>query len=118
MSKTAFYLTRQAARMLRDIHTHSIKQWGEATADRYMTELYAVMNKIAADPALGKVRKHRSTPFLMVPAGKHYVVYDAFAKGVVILTLLHQHRDIECLIADGEPRFLAEIMAIKQSLKS
>lgn len=118
MSKPVFYLTRQAARMLRDIHAHSVKQWGAATADRYMADLYAVMNQVAAEPNLGNLRKHRSLPFLMVPAGKHFVVYDPIKTGIVIVTLLHQQRDIEHIIADMEPKFLAEIEAIKKNLKT
>ncbi len=118
MSKPVLYLTRQALRMLLDIHTRSIKQWGEATADRYVADLYAVMNKVAAEPSLGNLRKQRSLPFLMVPAGKHFVVYDCIKTGVVVVTLLHQQRDIEHIIADMEPKFLAEIEAIKKTMKT
>ncbi|MDD3288869.1 MAG: type II toxin-antitoxin system RelE/ParE family toxin [Alphaproteobacteria bacterium] len=115
MTKPVFYLTRQAARILRDIHAHSTKQWNKRTADRYINEIYAVMNKIAATPALGKLRKSRSMPFSMVPAGKHFIVYDCIDKGVVILTLLHQRRDIERIISEMGPFFVAEIDAIKKN---
>ena len=118
MTKPVFYLTRQATRMLRDIHVRSTEQWGETTADRYMDEIYVVLNKIAANPDIGKLRKPRSMPFSMAPAGKHFVVYDRFDKGIVVLTLLHQHRDVEHIIADMEPSFLAEIEALKKKLKT
>jgi len=118
MTKPAFYLTRHALLTLRDIHARSTEQWGETTADRYMDEVYAVLNKIAANPDLGKLRKPRSMPFSMAPAGKHFVVYDLFDKGVVILTLLHQHRDIERIIAEMEPSFFAEIETLKKNMKS
>jgi toxin ParE1/3/4 len=118
MTKPAFYLTRHALMMLHNIHVRSTEQWGGATADRYMDEVYAVLNKITANPNLGKLRKPRSMPFSMVPAGKHFIVYDRFNKGVVVLTLLHQRRDIEHIIADREPSFLAEIEALKKNLKA
>lgn len=116
MTKPAFYLTRHAARTLRDIHARSLEQWGAARADRYLDEIYAVLNKIAADPDPDVLRKRRSMPFSMVPAGKHFVVYDRSSKGIVVLALLHQRRDIEHIIADMKPDFLAEIAAIKASV--
>ena len=118
MTAPPYFLTRQAARMLRDVYAYSVEQWGRAAADRYMAEIYAVMNKVAAKPDLGCTRKPRSTPFLMVPAGKHFVVYDRFSEGTVIVTLLHQHRDIEKNIADMGSGFIAEIEAIKTKLKN
>jgi toxin ParE1/3/4 len=118
MTRPAFYLTRHAARMLRDIHAQSSERWGETTANRYMDEIYAALRKIAANPDLGKLRKPRSIPFSMVPVGKHFVVYDRFEKGVVVLTLLHRHRDIEHIIAVMKPDFFAEIEAVKKSMNS
>lgn len=116
MTKAPFYLTRQAARTLRDIYARSIEVWGGKTADRYIGEIYAVMNAIAEDPKLGKKRKSRSAPFSMTPAGKHFVVYDIFEKGAVILALLHQRRNIERIIETMKPEYLSEIQAIRNRL--
>jgi len=49
----------------------------------------------------------------MVPSGRHFFVYDCLRDRVVILTVLHQVRDIERIIADLQPRFLAEIAALR-----
>jgi toxin ParE1/3/4 len=49
----------------------------------------------------------------MVPAGRHFVIYDTMDDGVVILTVLHQVRDIERIIADMGPEFLAAIEALR-----
>lgn len=116
MTKSSFYLTRQAARTLRDIHARSEEMWGQSRAESYIAELYATMSKAAETPNLGKMRKARSAPFFMMPAGKHFIVYDLFPKGVIILALLHQRRNIETLIAEMEPSFFVEIEAIKKKL--
>ena len=116
MTKPAFYLTRQAARTLRDIYARSEEIWGQSRAESYIAEIYAAMNNAAMGPDVGKLRQARSAPFFMNPARKHFIVYDRFAKGVVILTLLHQRRDIETLIAEMETSFFAEIEAIKKEL--
>ena len=107
------HLTRHAARDLRDIHARSVATWGKVRADRYLADIYVVFGRIAANPALGRLRAHRSAPFLMVPAEGHFVIYDRTNDGVVVLTVLHQVRDIERIIAAMGPEFLAEIEALR-----
>jgi toxin ParE1/3/4 len=108
-----FHLTRHAARDLRDIHARSVVTWGKPRADQYLADIYAVCGRIAANPALGRLRAHRSAPFLMVAAGRHFVIYDRTDDGVVVLTVLQQVRDIERIIADMGPEFLMEIEALR-----
>ena len=52
----------------------------------------------------------------MLPARKHFVIYDAMPQGVVILTVQHQVRDIEALIKSLTPMFLTEIMRIRDEV--
>ena len=66
MTKQNFHLTRQAARVLRDIHKHSLNQWGQKTADAYLADLYASMKQVATKPGTGPLRAYRAAPFLMV----------------------------------------------------
>lgn len=114
MSKSpAFHLTRRAALDLRDIYDRSRREWGDATANRYMADIYAAMSKAAANPDAGLLRKHRAAPFLMVPARQHFVVYDRIPQGIAVLTLLHQVRDIESLITNLSPSFLQEVEKLK-----
>ena len=116
MTRPHFYLTRRAARDLRDIHVRSVTNWGQERADAYLAQIYAVFAKVAASPELGLLRAHRSVPFLMAPAGRHFVVYDRAAEGVIVLTVLHQARDIEQFIAELGPSFLAEIAALRRNV--
>lgn len=116
-SGAKFQLTRQAAMALRDVHAGSAERWGQKTADAYLAEMYAVavIKKAASRPEMGQVRGRRSAPFLMIPAGRHFVIYDRLNDGIVILTLLHQHRDIEPILADLKPDFLAEIARLRKN---
>ena len=113
MTKPNFYLTRQAARALRDIYQHSLKQWGQAIADAYMADLYSAMNRITLKPEMGQLRMRRASPFLMVPAREHFIIYDCLEADIVVLTLLHQRRDIEHIISKFEPDLLAEIEHVR-----
>lgn len=118
MKKNVFLLTRQAARSLREIYSRSVDVWGSKIADQYMDEIYVVMNNIAQNPKCGLAHKKRAAPFLMVPAGKHFIVYDQMKTGVVVLAVLHQRRNIERLIFDLEPSFLSEIQAIRKKINN
>lgn len=102
-------LTRRAALDLRSIHARSRREWGNEVANRYVADLYSVMQDAAENLEVGRLRWHRSAPFLMVPAQRHFVIYDLIPQGIAVLTVQHQVRDIEALIAELTPAFFAEI---------
>ena len=108
-----FFLTRQAALDLRSIHARSHREWGVDAADRYMADLYAAMRNAAANPEAGRLRQHRCAPFLMIPAQRHFVIYYVIPQSIVVLTLQHQARDIETLIAEMTTTFIAEVERLK-----
>lgn len=108
------FLTRRAALDLRSIHARSRREWGDDVADRYVSNLYAAMKNVAANPEAGRLRQHRSAPFLMIPAQRHFVIYDVIPQGIAVLTLQHQVRGIETLIAELTPAFLAEVERLKR----
>ena len=110
----SFLLTRTAALDLRRIHVRSRRQWCEDIADKYLVDLYAVMGIAAASPEMGRLRQYRSAPFLMVPARQHFLIYDLVPQGIAVLTVQHQVRDIESLIADLTPAFRAEVERLKR----
>jgi plasmid stabilization system protein ParE len=113
-SPATFLLTRNAALDLRRIHTRSRRDWGEDVADQYLADLYAVMGVAAANPEKGRLRQYRSAPFLMIPARQQFVIYDLVPHGIAVLTVQHQVRDIESLIADLTPAFHAEVERLKR----
>lgn len=113
-SPATFLLTRNAALDLRRIHTRSRREWGDDVADQYLADLYAVMGIAAASPEKGRLRQYRSTPFLMVPARQHFVIYALVPQGIAVLTVQHQVRDIETLIAELTPGFHAEVERLKR----
>ena len=114
MSKPpAFHLTRRAALDLRDIYDRSKREWREVAAKRYMSDLYFAMSKAAQNPNAGLPRKHRVAPFLMVAARQHFIVYQLIPQGIAILTIMHQVRDMESLIADLSNSFFQEVEKLK-----
>jgi len=111
-----YFITRRAAFDLQDIYGHSVEKWGESVADEYLETVYGVFEQITKNPQLGKLRRKRANPFLMYPAGKHFVIYDTLPEGIIILALLHQMRKIECIIENLGPSFISEITFLKKQI--
>jgi plasmid stabilization system protein ParE len=116
MTKPRFQLTRRAALDLRNIYDHSREQWGEKVARAYIDALYTAMHSLKADDNRANQRKQRSLPFSLVPAGKHFVVYEIINNIPVVITLLHQRRNIETIIHDFTPDFLSEIATLRKAI--
>ena len=117
MSTTRFHLTHRAARDLRDIYAFSRDRWGEKTARAYIDKLYAAMGTLKPGDDRARQRAQRAFPFSMVPAERHFIVYEMMGTVPVILTLLHQQRNIEALIASFSDAFLAEIEDLRKNLR-
>jgi toxin ParE1/3/4 len=111
-----YFLTDPAALDLVEIYRRSVGQWGERVADRYLADLYDGFAVIASRPESGEARRMRSYPFLMLPVRKHFVVYDRISEGVIIVTVTHQMRDVEAVLAALAPNLAQEIAALKAAL--
>jgi toxin ParE1/3/4 len=113
-----FYFTRRALLDIQNIYSYSIENWGEDKADEYVSNLYKDFNKITNKIELGELRKERSNPFLMFPSGRHYIIYEPFKDGIIIITLLHQMRNIKNIIQEFGSTFYNEIQELKINIKN
>ncbi len=110
-----YQLTRKAVADLRAIHKRSIIEWGELQADQYLENLYAAIVRLAEHPERDKSRNRRASPFRMVPAQKHFLIYEIIdEKIVLVLAALHQAQNIEKHIAELTPSARQAISAIKR----
>lgn len=112
----SFYLTKRAFTDIKKIYEYSQGKWGKNKADEYMKALYSNFNKITNSIELGELRKNRCIPFLMYPSGRHYIVYEPFKEGVIIITLIHQVRNIENIIQEFGSTFYNEIEELKANI--
>ncbi|PTX58578.1 toxin ParE1/3/4 [Kordia periserrulae] len=107
MSK--FYLTRRTLADLSEIEAFSMEKWGLAQTEIYMKNLYESFKYISENPNIGVLRQARSFPFLMAPAGRHFVIYKTIDNGVIIATILHGRRNIENIIHSMSYMLIKEI---------
>ncbi|MEW5822623.1 MAG: type II toxin-antitoxin system RelE/ParE family toxin [Cyanobacteriota bacterium] len=111
-----FYLTRRAFLDIQKIYAYTTEHWGDAQAESYVSKFYEDFQKIADNIDLGKRRQERSDPFLMYPSGKHYIVYEPYKDGIIIITILHQMRNIETILQEFGSIFCNEIEALKKQI--
>src|SRR5690606_23383824 len=103
------FLTRRAKLHLDEIESFSKDVWGETRTKKYMADLYSGLAKTAQNPESGQLRQHRSTPYLMAPAEKHFIVYKAVPQGIIVAAILHHRRDVESAIARTGTALMEEI---------
>ena len=111
-----FFLTHRALRDLLEIEAYSLEAFGAPRAGRYMDDLYQTFTDIAENPDRGRLRRHRSLPFLMAPAQQHFAVYQSVLDGIVIVTVLHGRRDIEAIMDRLAPALAEELAHLQERL--
>jgi plasmid stabilization system protein ParE len=92
--KTLVLLTQRALRDFADIEAYSIEQFGKRTANRYLSDLEAGLERIRDNPQLLRSEKgfHASLRFYSV--NKHVFVCDVLSYAIFVLTVLHGSTDI------------------------
>lgn len=111
-----FYLTRRAFLDIQKIYAYTTEHWGDTQAESYVSKLYEDFQKVADKVELGKIRLERSDPFLMYPSGKHFIAYEPYKDGIIIITILHQMRNIETIVQEFGSTFYNEIEALKKQI--
>ncbi len=110
-----YRLARRAVADLRAIHQRSLIEWGILQADRYLEDIYATIMRLAASPDRDTSRNRRAAPFRMVPAEKHFLIYEQVDDVVAILAVLHQRQNVEKAIAELTDEARRGIAAIKRA---
>ena len=113
-----FYLTRRAFLDIRNIYEYSVENWGSVKAGKYVAEVYQCFKKIADNADLGNLRKNRSEPFLMYPSGRHFIIYEPYKDGIIIITVINQVRNIENIVQEFGLAFYKEIKELRDLIEN
>lgn len=112
------YFTRRAMQDIKSILYYSEEQWGARVARTYLEDVYSALKQTAKSPQRGKLRQRRAAPYLMVPVGKHFAVYEIINSGIIIATILHGRRDIESIIQSLGPELAAEVIQVRKQINN
>ncbi len=88
-------LSPRAKLDLGEIWDYTLSQWGIEQAEKYVRELWSVMEHVADDPTksvdIGDVRgNYRKSRF-----GSHVFIFKVTRDGIDVVRILHQRMDFE-----------------------
>jgi toxin ParE1/3/4 len=83
-------ISRLAEADLCNIGAYTLRTWGEAQADRYLAQIEACCQRLADNPALGRVCDEIRPGLRRMEQGRHVVFYREEAGGILISRILHQ----------------------------
>ena len=75
---------------MRDIGVYTLRTWGEAQANRYISQLEDCCQRLADNPALGRSCDEVRPGLRRMEQGMHVVFYREEADGILISRILHQ----------------------------
>jgi toxin ParE1/3/4 len=90
-----YVLSPRARQDIDDIWDYTAKHWGSDQAERYLRQLQAAIELVAANPFLGRSCEHIRPGYRKFPAGAHVLFYRAEGSRTDVVRILHARMDID-----------------------
>jgi len=107
-SKGKLVLTQRAIADLAGVLDYSSEQWGKATAEKYLDDLEAGLERIRQQPNLPQPLPDLHPALAFYRVNKHLFVCDLQPGSIVVLTVVHASMDIPNRLAELQPTLAAE----------
>ncbi|NSY39603.1 type II toxin-antitoxin system RelE/ParE family toxin [Leisingera sp. ANG59] len=92
---------RPAARAdLAAIWRYGLDTWGEAQADAYADNLFALFDLLADFPEMARERGEFTPPVRIHPTGAHLVIYRLEQDRPEIIRILHARQDLVAFLSE------------------
>ena len=88
-------LSLAALKDLAGIDEYSVREWGEAQADRYLNQLQACFLRLAKNPLLGRECSPIRPGLRRIEQGKHVIFYRRTEDGISVSRILHRGMEPE-----------------------
>lgn len=86
-----YELAQRARTDLSTIGRYTKKKWGNAQAERYLSQLEGDLQLLATSPGLGRMAETKRRPGLRrFESGSHVVFYELIDNGIFIVRILHK----------------------------
>ncbi len=86
-----YRLTSDAQSDLIEIRRYTVKQWGAAQSQKYLSELRQTIGLLTETPSLGKSRPEVGLDVLSFPHVSHVIYYVVHEQQLVVFGVLHKH---------------------------
>jgi len=85
-----YRLTQDAQSDLIENRRYTLRQWGAAQSQKYLSELRKTIRLLAKTPALGRARSEVGLNVFSFPYASHVIYYLLHEKQLVVFALLHK----------------------------
>lgn len=110
-------LTQRALGDIAEIESHSVKEWGRRTANKYLSDIEAALGRLQENPDLLRPEQGLHPDLCFYRINKHLLVCDADARTIIVLTVMHASRDIPSRLAELQPSLSAEVELLRRKLR-
>lgn len=94
--KGRYLLSPAAQADLEQIWDYTHDRWGVDQAEDYLRELQRAINRIAANPWIGRACDEIRPGYRKLAAGSHTLFYRVTAEDVIdVVRILHQRMDVD-----------------------
>ena len=117
-SHSKLLVTQRALRDLQAIFDYSTERWGKRTADKYLDDIEAALERLKAQPDLLKPEPDLHPALAFYRINKHLLVCDARPESIVLLTVAHVSMDIPARLAELQPTLVAEVELLHRRVRT
>lgn len=90
---SGFRLTPAAQRDLSSIWDYTQERWGVRQAEKYVIEIRAAIERLAADPDRGRPCDEIRAGYRRLGVGHHVIFFTESSDGADIIRVLHQRME-------------------------
>lgn len=108
--------TQRALSDLRAIEQFSVKEWGRKTADKYLDDLEAALDRLRENPDILRLEPDFAPGLHFYRIKKHFLVCDYQDDLVIVLTIVHTSMDLPVRLLELEPRLAIESQLLRTKL--
>jgi toxin ParE1/3/4 len=109
-------LTQRALSDLREIERFSIREWGRKTADRYLDDIEAALDRLRENPEILRLEPDFAPGLHFYRVKKHFLVCDCQDALIIVLTVIHTSMDLPARLLELEPRLATESQLLRAKL--
>jgi toxin ParE1/3/4 len=114
--RTRLALTARALSDLAEIRDYSSREWGSKTAERYLDDLEAGLQRILDQPSLLSSVPDIDLPLAFYRVRQHLLICDFKPGSIVVLTVVHGSMDLISRLAQLQPTLASEVAILHQQM--
>ena len=97
----AFRLSAKSLEDLKSIGRFTLKSWGRAQRNNYLSKLDESFHILAEQPHLGNARNDIRKGYRVYHVGRHLIFYCQKPTAIEIIRILHDRMDVETHLRRG-----------------